>query len=83
MNNGCSHCGMDFRQEPGFYFGAAYVSYGLQVAFMLLLYVIFQVFIELRFWVFVGLLAGLMLVLVPLFFRLSRLIWLNLTGRQD
>jgi len=28
----CDHCGADLQPEPGFYFGAAYVSYALTVA---------------------------------------------------
>ena len=32
MHKGCAACGEDFEREPGFYFGAAYVSYALTVA---------------------------------------------------
>ena len=32
MHKECAACGEDFEREPGFYFGAAYVSYALTVA---------------------------------------------------
>ena len=32
MHSACESCGEDFAREPGFYFGAAYVSYALTVA---------------------------------------------------
>ncbi len=32
MHKACTACGEDFEREPGFYFGAAYVSYALTVA---------------------------------------------------
>ncbi|HET7819368.1 MAG TPA: DUF983 domain-containing protein, partial [Bacteroidia bacterium] len=38
MHKQCSYCGMDFRQQPGFYFGGAIVSYILQAAILFLFY---------------------------------------------
>ena len=35
IHKACSVCGENFEREPGFYFGAAYVSYGLTVALWL------------------------------------------------
>ena len=32
MPKACPNCWADFEREPGFYFGAAYVSYALTVA---------------------------------------------------
>ncbi|MGB0196394.1 MAG: DUF983 domain-containing protein [Flavobacteriales bacterium] len=34
----CPVCGEDFAREPGFYFGAAYVSYALTVALWIALW---------------------------------------------
>lgn len=33
MNKQCSHCELEFEPEPGYYYGAMYVSYMLNVAF--------------------------------------------------
>lgn len=32
MNENCSHCGLKYQIEPSFFYGAMYVSYGLNVA---------------------------------------------------
>jgi gluconolactonase len=29
MAEACSHCGLDFRREPGFYLGSIYINYGI------------------------------------------------------
>ena len=31
MNENCSHCGLKYQIEPSFFYGAMYVSYGLNV----------------------------------------------------
>ncbi len=31
MNEKCSHCGLHYQMEPSFFYGAMYVSYGLNV----------------------------------------------------
>lgn len=32
MYKNCSHCGFQYEKEPGFFFGAMYVSYAIGVA---------------------------------------------------
>ena len=32
MHENCSHCGLKYQIEPAFFYGAMYVSYGLNVA---------------------------------------------------
>ena len=79
----CSNCGMDFRQEPGFYFGAAFVSYIFQVIILISLYLLLQVVIEINFWYFVSTIAVVLIILSPVLVRVSRLIWINLLGRVE
>src|SRR3954466_6307205 len=68
MNNTCSNCGMDFRQEPGFYLGAAIMSYVMQAVLLFLTYLVFQVLLELSFWYFLGVFSVLLIVLMPFTF---------------
>lgn len=82
MNKECSNCRMDFRQEPGFYFGAAIMSYALQAVMLLLSYILFQVLVEIPFWYFLGLFSGLLILLLPFTFRISRLLWINMLGTR-
>jgi uncharacterized protein (DUF983 family) len=79
MNSHCSVCGEDFQREVGFYYGAMYVSYALTVAYMVGMTI---VFVWLTGWFsipgFFYFLFPSMLLLFPFFYRLSRLIWLNM-----
>lgn len=80
----CPQCGTDLKPEPGFYFGAAYVSWGLTVALWVAVLVSLKTFDALG-WMEFGflthpitfLLTGsvLSLILFPYMFRLSRSIW--------
>lgn len=87
MHKTCSHCGERFEPEPGFYFGAAYVSYALTVALWVAWYVAILTFEALGFYTFsfqedaVTFLVGgivLLIVLLPLIYRFSRSIWINM-----
>lgn len=77
MHKNCPHCGQDFGVEPGFYFGAAYVSYGFNIAIMVAVFVALYVFNLATFWnVSIGLLATVIL-LTPVILRWSRSIWIH------
>ena len=85
MHDACPSCGEDFEKEPGFYFGAAYVSYALTVALWIALLVALKCFdawgwIEFGMFTHPGtyLLTGitLLVVLLPMIYRLSRSIWI-------
>lgn len=87
MHEKCSVCQEDFLREPGFYFGAAYVSYGLTVALWVAAVVALKVFdfIGLIEYGFLShpatlLITGitLLVLLLPLLYRLSRSIWINM-----
>jgi uncharacterized protein (DUF983 family) len=77
MYDKCPICGEDFRREPGFYFGAAYVSYGLTVTIGIILFVLLYWLLGLSAWVFFGILVGVQIIFMPFFFRSSRLVWIN------
>ena len=79
MHEKCNQCGLSYQQEPGYYFGAMYVSYAINVAIMVSVWVAFLVLagndFNIGWMIFVSVLLGL--VLTPLTFRLSRLGWIN------
>lgn len=92
MHDRCPKCGLDYQPEPGFYFGAAYVSYGLTVAVWVAVVVALMTFdaigwIDYGFYdnpktlLFTGIVT--LLVLLPLVFRLSRSIWINFFVRYQ
>lgn len=83
MNDSCAHCEQKFFPEPGFYYGAMFISYiftgWFSIAFVLLLHWIFK-------WSTATSFAALIAVLTLFFvyiFRLSRSIWLNLMVKYD
>ena len=82
MNNSCPNCGMDFRQEPGFYLGAAIMSYAMQAGLLFLTYLLLQVVIEIPFWYFLAIFSVILILLVPFTFRISRLLWINIMGTK-
>lgn len=43
MHRRCPHCGQDLMPEPGFYFGAMYFSYAINVALMFTFGIAFEV----------------------------------------
>ena len=77
MNEYCSHCNYKFQKEPGFFFGAMYVSYGLTVAQGIATYVIasffFQETFDLRI---IPIIMAVIIALSPFNIRLSRLLWI-------
>jgi uncharacterized protein (DUF983 family) len=77
MNQRCPVCDEDFRREPGYYFGATYVSYGLTVAFGLALYAFFCVLFNFDTIHFLVAFSLILFLLLPLFYRFARLIWIN------
>lgn len=75
----CPDCKRRLYIEPGFYFGAMYVSYGLGLVHLGIIWAFQQLLgIEVEFWNFV-IIAGLSLLAVtPIYFGLSKIIWANL-----
>lgn len=81
MNERCPCCQMDFAQEPGFYWGAMYVSYALSLvqvfttaAVLLALSMPFE-------FKSLAILVGVLLLFSPLNYRVSRLTWLFLFAK--
>ena len=78
MNKRCSSCDLKFVIEPGFYQGAAYVSYGLQILTCLLVF-------NAIFWTTQATLNQIILiicifiiVMMPYYVVLARSVWLAL-----
>jgi len=81
MNMTCPHCGLRLEPEPGFYQGAMYVSYGFTIACMIIVSLILYFFFgHPSEWVYIGVVVAAMLLLVPLNYRYSRILFLYLFG---
>lgn len=78
LHEHCSHCGIRYEFEPGFFYGAMYVSYALTVALGVATYVLMQMFFEATVGQVIGVLVAVLIIGSPLVLRLSRIIWMNL-----
>jgi len=88
MKEQCDVCGQPTEIEVGFYYGTGYVSYALSVAFSVATFFAWWVLIgfsldDTRFFWWMGTNAVAMIVLQPLFMRLSRSIWLSWFVKYD
>ncbi len=88
MNEFCPVCGQRTEIEVGFYYGTGFVSYGLTVAFSVATFIAWWVLIGISindnsiFW-WLGINATLMILLQPLFMRLSRSLWFSWFVKYD
>lgn len=83
MPKNCPKCGQDFEPEPGFYFGAMFISYIFTGFFCLGFTMILHWVIG---WSTAASFAALIAVCAILFvyiFRLARSIWINLNIKYD
>ena len=81
MHASCPKCGQGFMPEPGFYFGAMYFSYAINVALMVTFGIVYEVVFNPDN-VLVTLTSVLLppLLLAPWNFRISRAITLYALG---
>ena len=83
MHEKCSQCGLKYKMEPSFFFGAMFVSYGLGVLLGIATFLIshfgFHANLKTSF-------VAIMLSLtcfMPIIMRLARNIWINLNIDYD
>ncbi|QYJ67197.1 DUF983 domain-containing protein [Flavobacterium litorale] len=77
MHNNCSHCGLHYKIEPSFFYGAMYVSYGLGVTFSVAAFIITRVFIGTTLKNSFFAIIATLIIFMPIIMRLSRNIWIN------
>lgn len=75
----CPHCKEKLLIEPGFYYGAMYVSYALGVAHVLFFLVAKAILkVEIEFWNFIILVGSILFAISPLYYAFSKIIWANM-----
>ena len=84
MHERCSHCNHKFEIESGFWYGAMYVSYALTVAFSVASFVLtYLIYPAAGVWLYFGLIVFVVIAMVPVTYRLSRMIWMNMFSSFD
>ena len=79
-NKECSNCGAYFEPEPGFYYGAMFVSYALSVALFAVIGVSLYVLIRPSDEIYLIVIGIAALLFTPLSFRYSRVLFLYWFG---
>ncbi|GIZ08902.1 DUF983 domain-containing protein [Flavobacterium sp. UMI-01] len=78
MNETCSHCGLRYQIEPSFFYGAMYVSYGLNVAIGIAAFIVSFIFLKSSLETsFIAIITTL-IILFPFVLRWSRNIYINM-----
>ncbi|OFY85399.1 MAG: hypothetical protein A3F72_03795 [Bacteroidetes bacterium RIFCSPLOWO2_12_FULL_35_15] len=79
MHENCPACGLHFEIEPGFFWGAMYVSYTITTGMMLVLGgLTYFVGNNPDFWWYVGIICAPVILSTTLLFRYSRILMLYL-----
>ncbi len=79
----CPVCNLNYFPEPGFYYGAMFISYVWTAWFSLLFVAFFNWILGWSFNVAIALLCLFMAVNFVYVFRISRLMWININVRFD
>jgi len=77
LHETCEHCGHKYEKEPGFFYGAMYVSYALMVAWFVITWSLNGLIFHIDSIYYLVFLVISIIVLMPVTFRQSRLIWIN------
>ena len=80
MHDNCPVCGLKFEVEPGFYFGAMYISYAFSVALFATIAVALSVLGDFPISIYAISIVIAVIILFPLMFRYSRILFLHLFG---
>lgn len=78
MHNRCSVCNQNFEPEPGYYFGAMFISYSISVLFLLPMTLLLVFYFKwainpaIAFVIFIGAMLYIWIL------RFSRSLWINI-----
>lgn len=83
MHESCPNCQQDYEPEPGFYYGAMFISYIFTgffcIGFMLIFHWVFDFGLMASF----GMLVAFIAVFFVVIFRLARSIWISMNVKYN
>ena len=80
MHDECPVCKQDFHPEPGFYTGAMYFSYAINVGIIVTIFIVANLFTDPTLPALLAIVLTPTLLLAPINFRISRALMLHLFG---
>ena len=82
-NKNCPVCGLKYEVEPGFFTGAMYFSYAINVAIIVVLGVALNLLTDLSIYTVITIVIAGVLIAVPMTFRYSRMLMMYLFSGID
>ncbi len=76
MKEKCPNCGLKYEREVGYFYGAMYMSYALQVGLFVILYFLNSIWWKLENLTILLIIIVLVISLFPITFRWSRILWI-------
>ena len=84
MHERCPSCGHKFEIEGGYWQGAMYVSYAVTVAYSIATFVLtYLINQQTSAWTYISIIVVVSIIVAPLNYRISRMIWMNLFSKFD
>jgi len=78
VHENCTECGLKYAKEPGFFYGAMYVSYAFGVAlFVTVIILYYIIFRRIDVWTLFAIIGFLSVATAPINYALSKIIWAN------
>jgi uncharacterized protein (DUF983 family) len=78
MNKHCPKCRVDLEPEPGFYFGAMFISYGITGWFSIFFVIFFHWYLHLGLYTSFAILITFLTLNFIWIYRVSRCIWAHI-----
>ena len=82
MHELCEHCNLRYEREPGYFYGAMYASYALSIIIVGITWAILTL-LGFDFWIVIWTIIPLLILSIPLLFKVARAIWLNVFVHYD
>ena len=83
MHQNCTNCNELFSKEVGFFYGAMYVSYGVNIIIGVGLFLLMVTLLKTSLLFYLFAFFGIELLLFPITMRISRLIYSNIFVKFD
>ena len=84
MHDNCPHCNYKFEREPGYFYGAMFMSYGITMAEAIAAFVAIRVLnLDLSVDAIMAIITAVMLIFLFPNFKFSRILWLYTFTKKD
>ena len=77
MDAECAHCHLKYEPEPGYFYGAMYVSYAMTSGIFIVSYLLQIMYFQLPLMYFAGIMIAIIFLFFPFIVRWARIVWIN------